>query len=168
MVYPNIMFDGTIIKRSVKHVHLGLIITSSLSWQRNIDKAITKTNRIIYVMSSIKMKLPRNSLCALYKSMLLPVTEYFDIIIDNCTVRAALALENIQRQAARACTGAYRHTSNDRLLAELNWIPLRQRSTRQTDRQTDGYFIDRNKSHYRLICHSNKRDICTYIYKNVN
>ena len=35
-------------------------------------------------------------------------------------------------------------------------------------RQTDRYFIDRNKSHYRLICHSNKRDICTCIYKNVS
>ena len=38
----------------------------------------------------------------------------------------------------------------------------------QLDRQTDRYFIDRNKSHYRLICHSNKRDICTCIYKNVS
>ena len=37
-----------------------------------------------------------------------------------------------------------------------------------TDRQTDRYFIDRNKSHYRLICHGNKRDICTCIYKNVS
>ena len=55
VVYPNIMFDGTIIKRSVEHVHLGLTITSNLSWQRHIDKAITKANKIIYVMSSIKM-----------------------------------------------------------------------------------------------------------------
>ena len=38
----------------------------------------------------------------------------------------------------------------------------------QTDRKIDRYFIDRNKSHYRLICHSNKRDICTCIYKNVS
>ena len=36
------------------------------------------------------------------------------------------------------------------------------------DRETDRYFIDRNKSHYRLICHSNKRYICTCIYKNVS
>ena len=75
------------------------------------------------------MKLPRNSLCALFKSMLLPVIEYCDIISDKCTVRAALSLENVQRRAALACTGAYRHTSNDRLLAELNWLPLRQRRT---------------------------------------
>ena len=40
--------------------------------------------------------------------------------------------------------------------------------SRNTDRQTDRYFIDRNKNHYRLICHSNKRDICTCIYKNVS
>ena len=38
----------------------------------------------------------------------------------------------------------------------------------EPDRQTDKFFIDRNKSHYRLICHSNKRDICTCIYKNVS
>ena len=80
-------------------------------------------------MNNIKTKLPRNALCALYKSMLLPVIEYCDVIFDNCTIRAALALENVQRRAALACTGANKHTSNDRLLLELNWIPLRQRRT---------------------------------------
>ena len=61
--------------------------------------------------------------------MLLPVIEYCDSIFDNYTIRAALALENVQRRAALACTGAYKHTSNDRLLLELKWIPLRQRRT---------------------------------------
>ena len=79
VVYPNIMFDGTLIKRSVEHVHLCLTITSNLSWQRHIDKAITKANKIIYVMSSIKMKLSRNSLCALYKRD--------SIILGTSTVR---------------------------------------------------------------------------------
>ena len=36
------------------------------------------------------------------------------------------------------------------------------------NRQTDIYFIDRNKSHYTFICHSNKRDIYTCIYKIVS
>ena len=39
---------------------------------------------------------------------------------------------------------------------------------RQTDRQTDRYFIDRNKSHYRLICHSNEIYVHVCIYNNVN
>ena len=129
VIYPNLIFDGVVIKRSIEHVHLGLTITSNLSWQRHIDKAILKANKLLYVMNNIKTKLPRNALCALYKSMLLPVIEYCDVIFDNCTIRAALALENVQRRAALACTGAYKHTSNDRLLLELNWIPLRQRRT---------------------------------------
>ena len=129
VIYPNLIFDGVVIKRSIEHVHLGLTITSNLSWQRHIDKAILKANKILYVMNNIITKLPRNALCALYKSMLLPVIEYCDIMFDNCTIRAALALENVQRRAALACTGAYKHTSNDRSLLELNWIPLRQRRT---------------------------------------
>ena len=78
-------------------------------------------------MKNIKTKLPRNAQCALYKFILLPVIEYCDIIFDNSTIKAALAHENVQRRAALACTGAYKHTSTDRLLLELNCIPLRQR-----------------------------------------
>ena len=33
---------------------------------------------------------------------------------------------------------------------------------RQTDRQVDRYFIDREKSHHRLICHKNE-----YMYINI-
>ena len=102
LIYTNLIFDGVVINRSIENVHLGLTITSNLSWQRHIDEAIFKANKILYVMNTIKTKLPRNALCALYKSMLLPVIEYCDIIFDNCTIRAAPALENVQRRAALA------------------------------------------------------------------
>ena len=39
------------------------------------------------------------------------------------------------------------------------------RESRHTDRQI---FYWQKKSHYRLICHRNERDICTCIYKIVN
>ena len=38
---------------------------------------------------------------------------------------------------------------------------------KQTDRQTD-ILLTEKKSHYRLICHRNERDICTCIYKIVS
>ena len=53
-------------------------------------------------MNNNQTKLPRNVLCALYKSTLLPVIEYYDIIFDNYKVRAALAIENAQRRDALA------------------------------------------------------------------
>ena len=59
--------------------------------------------------------------------MVLPIIEYCDIIYDNCTVRDSIAIEQVQRRAALVCTGAYRHTSSYRLLAELGWQSLRTR-----------------------------------------
>ena len=105
VIYPNLIFDGVVNNRSTEHVHLGLTITINLSRQRHIDKAIFEANTILYVMDNIKTKLPRNALCALYKSMLLPVIEYCYIIFDKCTIRAALGHENVQR---RARIGMYR------------------------------------------------------------
>ena len=88
-----------------------------------------KYNKKNYVMNNIKTKLPRNALCALYKSYIAAC--HCDIIFDNCTIRAALAFENVQRRAALACKLQVhiKHTSTDRLLLEPNWIPLRQRRT---------------------------------------
>ena len=40
-------------------------------------------------------------------------------------------------------------------------------TSRQTDRQTY-ILLTEKKSHYRLICHRNVRDICTCIYTIVN
>ena len=59
--------------------------------------------------------------------MILPIIEYGDVIYDNCTLKNSLDLENVQHKAALVCTGAYRHTSYDALLAELGWQPLRIR-----------------------------------------
>ena len=34
VIYPNLIFDGIVIIHSVEHVHLGLTLTSNLSWHR--------------------------------------------------------------------------------------------------------------------------------------
>ena len=59
--------------------------------------------------------------------MILPILKYCDIIYDNCTVRESAALEEVQWRAALVCTGAYKHTRTDLLLAELGWLPLKER-----------------------------------------
>jgi hypothetical protein len=128
--YPHPVFSGIPIDRKDSHKHLGLIITKTFTWNEHIDCTIVKASRRLYLINCVRFKLPRRSLCSLYKTMVLPIIEYCDIIYDNCTIKKSLALENVQRRAALICTGAYRHTGNDSLLAELGWQPLRIR--RQT------------------------------------
>ena len=59
--------------------------------------------------------------------MIRPILKYGDVIYDNTSLSIGQSLENIQRQAAIACTGAYRHTKHSSLLSEVGWEPLSSR-----------------------------------------
>ena len=77
----------------------------------------------------------------LYKTIH-PVFDYGDIIYDACLKSESDAIEKCQRKAALICTGAFRHTSNERLLNELGWEKTEKR--RVVDRLTLFYkYIDR-------------------------
>lgn len=125
--YPDLLFNGTVLERTDSYKHLGLTINKNFNWSDHIENTIVKAKKRINCINNIKFLLPRRSLCSLYTTMVLPLIEYCDVIYDNCTLRQSLDIENVQRRAALVCTGAYRHTSNDALLAELSWQPLRIR-----------------------------------------
>ena len=80
--------------------------------------------------------------------MIRPVLEYGHIIYDNCSSSAARSLEHLQRQAAIACTGAYKHTSYKSLLSELNWEPL---SDRRHTYKLITYYKIKNKIYPRYL-----------------
>lgn len=124
LYYPNPTFNSIPIERTNCHKHLGLYFTSNFTWSEHISRTIVKASKRLHLMNNVKFLLPRRSLCSLYKTMILPILEYCNVIYDNCTLKDSLALDNLQRRAALICTGAYRHTSNESLLAELGWQPL--------------------------------------------
>jgi hypothetical protein len=59
--------------------------------------------------------------------MIRPLLEYGNILYDGSSDGQVKRLEDVQRQAALACTGAYRHTKHIKLLEELGWPTLSQR-----------------------------------------
>jgi hypothetical protein len=62
--------------------------------------------------------------------MIRPLTEYGGVIFDGSADNQLDRLEAVQRQAALSCTGAYKHTSHEKLLEELGW-PLLQTRRKQ-------------------------------------
>ena len=125
--YPDVVFNGVNVERTIEHVHLGLATTSNLSWEKHIFTVVNKASKAMHILNFVKHRLPKSGLPSLYKTMILPILEYCDIIYDNCTVRESAALEQVQPRAALACTGAYKHTRTDLLLAELGWLPFKER-----------------------------------------
>jgi hypothetical protein len=94
--------------------------------------------------------------------MIRPILEYAAVIFDGSADTHLDRLEAVQRQAALSCTGAYRHTSHEKLLEELGWPPL---STRRKQHRMNLMFkIQNNLSppYLRDICPPLTRDRTIY------
>jgi hypothetical protein len=124
---PILIMNGTKIKEVTSHKHIGLTINQTLTWSDHISQVVHKASKCIGLLQRISRDVPRQCLETLYKSMILPIMEYGDIIYDGSADLHLKRLEGIQRKAALSCTGAYRHTNHERLLEELGWPTLSAR-----------------------------------------
>jgi hypothetical protein len=121
---PALLLNGEPVKEVLTHKHLGLTINTSLTWSDHISLLTAKAARCVGLLQRISRTVPRQCLEILYKSMIRPILEYENIIYDSSSDIHLNRLENVQRQAALACTGAYKHTNHATLLKELSWPPL--------------------------------------------
>jgi hypothetical protein len=118
---PILKLNGIQIKEVLTHKHLGLTFNNSFTWSDHIGNLVTKAAKCVGLLRKICRTIPRNCIEILYNSMILPIMEYCDVIYDGSADTHLDRLENVQRQAALTCTGAYRHTNHDTLLDELGW-----------------------------------------------
>ena len=126
-VLDKIYLNGTEISEVQSCVNLGLTINNRLTWDDHVNNLTTRANKRLNILSRYRSIFPRSALEKLYKTMVRPILEYGDIIYDNCPVKTSITVERVQRRAAIICTGAYRHTENQRLLQDLGWEAMSQR-----------------------------------------
>ena len=118
------------------------------------------------MLRRIQYNIPRQCLETLYKSFIRPILEYGDIIFDGSPKIYLDELEHIQRECAIICTGAYRHTSHERLLQELGWEPL---SARRTNHRLTVMYKIRNgltPDYLIQLCPDQIQNLITYNLRN--
>ena len=123
----NLALNNTILQSVDSHKHLGLILTSQLDFGAHIDYIVSKCSSWIGLIWKIQRKYPRHCLENIYTAYIRPIIEYGHIIYNNISTQHSRRLENLQRKAAIACTGAYVNTSHEKLLQELGWPTLSER-----------------------------------------
>ena len=159
---PILNLNGIQIREVNTHKHLGLTFNSNLTWSDHIGDLATKAGRCVGLLRKISREVPRECLEILYKAMIRPIIEYAGVIFDGSADQHLNRLESVQRQAALACTGAYKHTTHEKLLEELGWPPLSDRRRhhrlnlmyRIQTRQTPNYLT--------ALCPPLTRDRTTY------
>ena len=90
-----------------------------MPWSSHINEKLAKAEKRLSMMRRSKHILPRSCLDQLYKSMILPLLDYCDIIYDSCTMYKSEQLDKLQRKASLSCTGAFRINSDEKLLKQL-------------------------------------------------
>ena len=189
--HPDLFLNGKKISEVDNHTHLGVTISNTLSWSVHINKAIAKADRRLNIIRRCQKILPRSCKEMLYKTTIRPVLDYGDIIYDACLKSESDAIEKCQRKAALICTGAFRHTSNERLLNELGWERMESRRTIHSHLKNHlfNYYIIQSKfcensncdlisetsSHFLLFCprygpqrHTMLSEISTIIFPGTN
>lgn len=125
--HPMLYFNNETIEIVSNHKHLGVILSSNLSWRAHIFNVYEKASKKLNLLKGLKFKLSRETLSKLYKSLIRPAMEYADVLWDGCSESESDLIEFVQYQSAKVVTGAMKGTSKTRLSEELAWEDMKTR-----------------------------------------
>ena len=124
--HPTIM-DLHCIERVHLHKHLGVFLTSDLSWDKQIANITKKVNLKLSIMWQVK-ELSRHCLDVLTKMHVRSSIDYALTVFGPCLNLVQIKkLDNLLYRAAKIVTGAQKFTSQDNLFRELGWETTTQR-----------------------------------------
>ena len=119
--------NGEELSRVTHCKYLGVWIDANMNWNVNTEKLCNKISKKIGVIRRLRPCLNTNTLNILYKSMILPVFDYCDIVFCNSSNVNLDTLEKLQNRAARAITGYPPWHSATALREKLGWMQIKSR-----------------------------------------
>ena len=127
--HPPLFFNKKILE-DLSSQHLGVTLTSNMSWTTHIKQISDTARRRIGTIRYVSHKLPRPTLEHLdqhYITLVRPILEYGCSIWGNMSRSYSHILELVQNEAARVVVGAMKTTNIHRLHTELGWPSLATR-----------------------------------------
>ena len=122
-----LVFQNNPIKEMTEHKHLGLIVSSNLSWNAQVTAMTEKAEKRLRYLTIARHHVTQGVLQNIYLTLIRPVMEYCCATWSNISVASSNKLQGIQNRAARLVTGAMRCTSIHALHSELGWPLLETR-----------------------------------------
>ena len=125
---PPLVLDNSFVERVHEHKHLGIYLSSTLCWNRQVYETCLRANRKLAVLRCIKY-LKRSTLDLLYKVCVRSTIEYGLVLYWHTLKPAQKAqISQIQYRGAKICSGALHFTSQLRLEQDLSWESIDSRA----------------------------------------
>ena len=98
-----------------------------MKWSKNVNYMSKNAHKKIGLSYRNSMYLNVNQMSHYYKTSIRSIVEYASVVFDGLALSDCIKLENVQRRAARVCTGAMRRTELKIMLSDLEWETLKDR-----------------------------------------
>ena len=121
ILHPPLVFKNNAIQ-TTSQKHLGIILDTQLSFEKDLETVLCKTNKTIGLIRKLQNLLSRTVLITLYKAFVRRHLDYGDITYDQ-THNASFhqKLESLQYNTSLAITGAIRSSSREKIYQELGF-----------------------------------------------
>ena len=99
VIYPNLKINNSTIDRVTDFKFLGLIISSNLKWNKDIDHVSIKVSKVIGIMFRLKCILPSDVLQILYNSLIMPHFHYC-LLTWGSTIKTGIITSFVAKESA--------------------------------------------------------------------
>ena len=129
----SLSISGDVIPLVRSTVHLGICLSSTLSWSEHITRLIHRVQFKVFTLKRLARRLGSESLVTrLFLSLVRPSLEYAAPAWDSCSKHDAMSLERVQLSVARAILRISRRSChNTDVLRKIGWPTLAWRRRRQ-------------------------------------
>ena len=91
--------NGSSLTESESFKYLGVVIDQQLSFKNHIEHVVNKVSRKLGVLRRLRISIPMAE--SLYKTMILPVLDFRDVVWHGCGNVNSDVLESLQHKAAK-------------------------------------------------------------------
>ncbi|XP_072039114.1 uncharacterized protein [Amphiura filiformis] len=121
-------FCGQPLQEVDSHPYLGVEIDSKMSWKAQYQKLTSKANKVLGFLKRNLWFCPREMKETAYKTLVRPILEYAGCSWDPYKKKDIVAIEAVQRKAARFCMNDYKQLSSvTEMTRVLGWEALQDR-----------------------------------------
>ena len=85
VLHPPLFINGTMIKNTSFHKHLGLTFSNTGSWDEHVKSISEKSWSRLNLLKALKFRVSGKSLEKIYFAYIRPLLEYSDTVWNNCS-----------------------------------------------------------------------------------
>ena len=99
-----VSIDNLRIDRVCLYKYLGITLDMNLNYNKHLQNCLKIASHKIYLLSKVRNYITSDAALKIYKTMILPLIEYGDILYDNSNAKLLKKFQTLQSRSLRICS----------------------------------------------------------------